>query len=76
MQAVRRWDDILTLQRQYLLVRMHYGRVGRYRSAYYIVCVCKVDDDDLVLLIDLFPHTDKVVGLKSKGLENTSENEV
>lgn len=48
---------------------MHYSRVGSDWPSKYIVCVGKVDDDDLVLFIDFFSYTDEVVGLESERLE-------
>jgi hypothetical protein len=51
----------LTFQRKNLLAGMHYGRVSTNWPPENIVGVCKVDDDDLVLLIDLFTDTNEVV---------------
>ncbi len=47
---------------------MHDSRVGTNWPPEDIVGVRKVDDDDLVLLIDLFAHTNEVVRLKCQGL--------
>ena len=58
----------LTLQRENLLVGMHNGRIGANWPPEDIVGVGKVDDDDLVLLVDLFTHTNEVVRLKCQGL--------
>lgn len=44
---------------------MHDGGISTDWSPEDIVGVGKVNDDDLILLIDLFAHTDKMVGLKS-----------
>ena len=44
-------------------MRVHDGRVRGDWSPENIVGVGEVDDDDLVGFIDLFPDTDKVVGL-------------
>lgn len=41
---------------------VHNGRVGSDWSPEDIVGICKVYDDDLVGLIDLFAHADEVVG--------------
>jgi hypothetical protein len=51
----------LTFQRKNLLVGVHDGRVGTNWPPEHIVGVGKVDDDDLVLLINLFTHTNEVV---------------
>jgi hypothetical protein len=47
---------------------MHNGGIGTDRSPEDIVGVGEVNDDDLILLIDLFSHTNKVVGLKGQSL--------
>jgi hypothetical protein len=43
---------------------MHDGRIGTNWSPKDIVGVGEVDDDDLILLVDLFPQTDEMVRLK------------
>ncbi len=47
---------------------MHDGRVGANWPPKNIVGVREIDDDDLVLFIDLFAHTNEVVRLKCQGL--------
>jgi hypothetical protein len=47
---------------------MHDGGIGTDWPPEDIVGVGEVNDDDLILLIDLFAHTDKMVGLKGQGL--------
>jgi hypothetical protein len=47
---------------------VHNGRVGSDGSAEDIIGICKVDNDDLVLLIDLFPYAYKVVRFKGQSL--------
>ena len=47
---------------------MHDGRVRRNGPSEHIVGVREVDDDDLVLLVDLFAHANVVVGLERQGL--------
>ena len=54
---------------------MHYGRIGGDRSTHDIVGVCKVDDDDLVLFINLLSHTNEVVGLEGQCLARGMECE-
>ena len=44
-------------------MRVHNGRIGRDWSPENIIGIRKVDDDDLVGLVDLFPYTDEVVRL-------------
>ena len=44
-------------------MRVHNGRIGRYWSPENIIGIRKVDDDDLVGLVDLLPHANEVVGL-------------
>ena len=57
-----------TLQRENLLVWVHDRRVRRNWAAEDIVGVRKVDDDDLVLLIDLLSYTDEVVRFEGQTL--------
>lgn len=47
---------------------MHDGGIGTDWPPEDIVGVGEVNDDDLILLIDLFAHTDKMVGLKGQSL--------
>ena len=47
---------------------MHDGGVGTDWPPEDIVGVGEVNDDDLILFIDLFAHTDKMVGLKGQSL--------
>ena len=47
---------------------MHDGRVGANWPSEDIVGVRKVDDNNLVLLVDLFTHTNEVVRLECQGL--------
>jgi hypothetical protein len=54
----------LTLQSQYFLFWMHYGRVGCNRSSQDIVGVGEVDYDYLILLVDFFSNANKMVGFK------------
>ena len=49
---------------QNLLSGMHDGRIGTNWSLKEIVNVRDVDDDNLILLVDLFPHSDEIVGLE------------
>ncbi len=58
----RNKDRKRTSQSKNLLVRVHNGRVCRDWSPEDIVGIGEVNDDDLVSLIDLFPHTDEMVG--------------
>jgi hypothetical protein len=60
----RRFILTLALQCKNLLVGMHNGRIGTDWSPEDIVGVREVNDDDLILLIDLFAHTDKMVRLE------------
>jgi hypothetical protein len=53
----------LALQCQDLLGGMHNGRIGTDWSPEDIVSVREVDDDDLILLVDLFAYTDEMVRL-------------
>jgi len=50
-------------------VRMHDGRVCGYGATQDIVGIGEVNDDDLVLLVDFFTDTDKVVRLESECLK-------
>jgi len=43
---------------------MHDGRIGTNWPPKDIVGVREVDDDNLILLVDLFPHTNEMVGLE------------
>jgi hypothetical protein len=43
---------------------MHDGRIGANWSPEDIVGVGEVDDYDLILLINLFAHTDEMVGFE------------
>jgi hypothetical protein len=43
---------------------MHDGRISTDWSSKDIVSVREVDDDNLILLVDLFAHTDEVVRLE------------
>ena len=65
---VTRRTITLTLQRENLLVGMHDGRISTNWPPENIVGIGKVDDDDLVLLIDLFTHTNEVVRLECQSL--------
>jgi hypothetical protein len=65
---------MLTLQCQDLLVRVHDGRVGGDGAAEDIIRISKVDDHDLVLLIDLFPNANEAVGFERKGLKRRMQN--
>jgi hypothetical protein len=47
---------------------MHNGGIGTDWPPEDIVGVGEVNDNDLILLIDLFAHTDKVVGLEGQSL--------
>jgi hypothetical protein len=47
---------------------MHDGGIGTDWPPEDIVGVGEVNNDDLILLIDLFAHTDKMVGLKGQSL--------
>ena len=47
---------------------MHNGGIGTNWPPKDIVGVGQVNDYDLILLIDLFAHTDKMVGLKGQCL--------
>jgi hypothetical protein len=49
-------------------VRVHDGRVCGDGTPEDIVGFRKVDDDDLILLIDLFSYTNKAVGFKRQSL--------
>ena len=62
-------NEILTLQSENLLLRVHDGRVRRDGSSHEVVRVCQVDDDDLVLLVDLFSYANEVVRLERKRLK-------
>ena len=61
---------IPTFQRENLLVGMHDGRVSTNWPPENIVGVGKVDDDDLVLLIDLFTNANEVVRFECQGLRH------
>lgn len=50
-------------------MRMHYGRIGGDGAAEDIIGISKVDDHDLVLLIDLFPNANKSVGFERQSLD-------
>lgn len=52
-------------------MRVHNGRVGRYGPPEDIVRVRKVNDYDLVLLVDLLAHTDEVVRLECQRLQTS-----
>ena len=54
----------LALQRQNLLGRMHNGRISTDWSPKDIMGIREVDDDNLILLVDLFAHTDEMVRLE------------
>jgi hypothetical protein len=43
---------------------MHDGRIRTNWSTKDIMGVREVDDDNLILLVDLFPNTDEMVGLE------------
>ena len=47
---------------------MHDGGIGTDWPSKDIVGVGEVNDNDLILLVDLFAHTDKMVGLKGQRL--------
>ena len=49
---------------------MHDGRVSTNWPPENIVGVGKVDDDDLVLLIDLFTYANEVVRFECQGLHH------
>ena len=59
---------IHTFESQNLLVGVHYCGVCSNWSTQNIVCVVQVDDDDLVLLVDLLPYTDEMVGFEGQCL--------
>jgi hypothetical protein len=54
----------LALQRQNLLGGMHDSRIRAYWPPEDIVGVRQVDYDNLILLIDLFAHTNEMVRLE------------
>jgi hypothetical protein len=54
----------LALQCQNLLGRMHNGRIGADWPPEDIAGVREVDDYYLILLIDLFAHTDEIFRLE------------
>jgi hypothetical protein len=57
-----------TLERKYLLARVHNGRVGSDGSPEDIVALAQIDDDDLVLFVDLFANANEAVGLERQRL--------
>lgn len=52
---------------------MHDSRVSSNGTPYHIVCVCKVNDDDLVLFGNLLPHANEVVALERQRLHHISQ---
>ena len=63
MQCIVHLWSRRTLERENLLVRVHYGRVGRDWSPDDIIGICQVYDDDLVCLVDLLAHANEVIRL-------------
>lgn len=59
----------LTLQRKDLLLWMHDCRVRRDGSSHEVVCICQVDNNDLVLLVNLLSYTYEVVALERQVLQ-------
>lgn len=54
---------------------MHNGRIGTNWPPKDIVGVRKVDNDNLILLVDLFSHTYEMVGLECQSLCNECPGE-
>jgi hypothetical protein len=49
---------------------MHYSRVCGNGPSEDVVCISQVDNNDLVLLVDLFADTYEVVGFKRECLRS------
>ena len=64
-----------TFKSQNLLVGVHYRGVCGDWSTQNIIGVVQVDDNDLVLLVDLLPHTDEMVGFEGQCLPRVGVNQ-
>lgn len=60
--------EALTLERKNLLLGMHDGRIRRDGSSHEVVCICQVDDNDLILFVNLLSHTYEVITLECQVL--------
>ena len=66
----KRERGIHTFESQNLLVGVHNRGVCGNWSPQNIVCIVQVDNDDLVLLVDLLPHADEMVGFEGQCLSS------
>ena len=64
----------LTLQGNDLLVGVHDGTLSRDGSSHNIIGIGQVNNNDLILLSDLLPHTNEVVRLEGQRLERVQNH--
>ena len=66
MHALYIHHNVCTFQRNHFRDRIHDRRIGRDGTPHWILWICHVDDDDLLLIADLLSNADKLVRLHSE----------